>query len=503
MLLRTALFLFVTSILLAASSVRAEEKGVGVSGTIITFWPFVDYRESPDEQFSNLSILGPLVKIQRRGGDELLAIRPFVYREESRPSGAVVTDYLYPVASTEDSPDATTTQVLKLFQKTTYRKDEPDNVEKGTMFFPFYISGSSKKYGPYTSVFPFYGDIYERFWRDEYHYVLFPLYGRTVKGGTTTRNYLYPFFSTVEGERETGFQFWPLYGQSSREGVYRKRFVLWPIFMAEETGLDTDNPTRRLQVLPFYVSSDSPKLTTRYYLWPLFGYSEDLKRGVSERYYLWPLVMTARGEERSVNRFLPFYADERGKETFKRWYLWPLYRHDGIRSETFVQERDRILFFLYSDNRESWPVDGAERRRMALWPLFVYQQSERRVRSVTFPAPIEPILNSEGIERNWAPFWRIYIQRWNDAGHSAVSFLWNLYWHERRNDDLALELFPLLAYRSDKGSAEVALLKGLVRYRDDSGRRTLYLFWLPFGIDVGTLDDPKNGPFADATRFEP
>ena len=31
------------------------------------------------------------------------------------------------------------------------------------------------------SVFPLYGDLYERFWRDEYHYVLFPLYGRTVK----------------------------------------------------------------------------------------------------------------------------------------------------------------------------------------------------------------------------------------------------------------------------------------------------------------------------------
>ena len=44
--------------------------------------------------------------------------------------------------------------------------------------------------------------LYERFWRDEYHYVLFPLYGKTVKKGTTTRNYLYPFFSTISGEKE-------------------------------------------------------------------------------------------------------------------------------------------------------------------------------------------------------------------------------------------------------------------------------------------------------------
>ena len=43
------------------------------------------------------------------------------------------------------------------------------------MLFPFYITGRSEKYGPYTSVFPLYGDLYERFWRDEYHYVLFPV----------------------------------------------------------------------------------------------------------------------------------------------------------------------------------------------------------------------------------------------------------------------------------------------------------------------------------------
>ena len=140
------------------------------------------------------------------------------------------------------------------------------------MLFPFYVSGRSEKYGPYTSLFPLYGDMYERFWRDEYHYVLFPLYGRTVKQGTTTRNYLYPIFAATEGEKESGFQVWPLYGQSAKEGVYSKRFVLWPFYMREQSGLDTDNPTRKLYLLPLYAATDSPKSTSRYYLWPFFGY---------------------------------------------------------------------------------------------------------------------------------------------------------------------------------------------------------------------------------------
>ena len=479
--LRTALILVALTLALCTAA-DAEVEDVREQGTIFTFWPFVDYRESPAEGFSNLSILGPLVKVQSRGDESVTAVRPIYYREEHEESESAKTDYLYPIASSESSPEVSTFQVLKLYQKNAYRQGEPDKEEKGTMLFPFYITGESKKYGPYTSIFPFYGDIYERFWRDEYHYVLFPLYGRTVKAGTTTRNYLYPFFSTIEGDRESGFGVWPLYGQSAKEGVYRKQYTLWPFFMTEETGLNTDNPTERFSVLPFYVATDSPKRSTRHYLWPFFGWSEDRERDATETYYLWPFVVTARGEGRSADRFLPFYAEERGKESLKRWYLWPLYRHDEISSDTFAQERDRVLYFLFSDNREWWPADGAERRRTAFWPLFTYTRDTRGVKSFAFPAPLEPILNREGIERSWSPLWRLYVQKWNDGGDSAVSFLWNLYWHEQRESDFACEFFPVLSYRSEKKSTEFAVLKGLIRYREEDGVKQLSLFWLPFSL---------------------
>src|SRR6266702_2978037 len=202
-------------------------------GTIFTLWPLIDYRESPHEGFSNLSLLGPLFKLQHQKDVRDLAVRPLFYDTSDQKNSWDVTEYLYPLASSENSREVSTVQVLQLYQKNTYRKNEEENKEKGTMLFPFYISGKSEKYGPYTSVFPFYGDIYERFWRDEYHYVMFPLYGRTVKKGTTTRNYLYPFFSTIKGEQESGFQFWPLYGQSAKEGVYARRFALWPFYMKE------------------------------------------------------------------------------------------------------------------------------------------------------------------------------------------------------------------------------------------------------------------------------
>ncbi|HEY6873721.1 MAG TPA: hypothetical protein VI298_13445 [Geobacteraceae bacterium] len=485
---------FVISLILAILTVSPlfAEDGTAQKeeGAIFTLWPLVDYRESPREGYSNLAVLGPLFKFQRQKDDRDIALRPLFYETANHKAKWSTTEYLYPLASSENSPEVSTVQVLYLYQNNTYRRNEEEKREKGTMLFPFYISGKSDKYGPYTSVFPFYGDMYERFWRDEYHYVMFPLYGRTVKKGTTNRNYLYPIFSFTSGERESGFQVWPLYGQAAKEGVYSKRFAVWPIYMREQSGLDTDNPTSTFYLLPLYAATDSPKSTSRYYLWPFFGHKTEADGKQEEWDYFWPFVRTIRGEKRTMDSYLPFYSRDERPASRKRWIMWPISKHEELNSAEFRQERDRLLYFLYSDNRESWPKDGASRRRTAFWPLFLYKRDPRGVKSLSVPAPVESVLDREGIERSWAPFWRLYQQKWDDNGDSAASFLWNLYWHERRGKDLAYEFFPLIAYRSETTTADVKLLKGLVRYRSDAGRKNLSFFWLPFGFYWG---EPGHG----------
>jgi hypothetical protein len=473
---RYAVFLPLLLSFVSPAQAKGDEAG---EGGIFTLWPLIDYRESPKERFSSLSILGPLFRYRRSGDTIETAVRPFLYRTENRTEETAGATYLYPLASQETTPEVTRIQALRgLYQKNVFRKEIPEAKREDSMFFPFYIRGTSEKYGPYVSVFPFWGDIYERFWRDEIHFAAFPLYARTVKNGTTTRNFLYPFFSVTKGERERGFQFWPLYGESSRDGVYEKRFALWPIFYRERSGLDTPKPVSKFHLLPLYAEQKSPVSVSRQFLWPFFGYSDNTETGVRERDYFWPLCVQVRGGGKKVDRFLPLYAREEGKETKKQWYLWPLYRHDELNSPSFTDERDRVLFFLYSDRRETWPVDGEVRRRKALWPLFVYGD-DKGVRSVSFPAPVEPIVDTDGIEQNWAPLWRLFQARWNSQGESAASFLWNLYWHESRKDGLAFELFPALSYRSEKGELDVRVLKGLFGYSGGSEKKSLRLFWMP------------------------
>jgi hypothetical protein len=454
-------------------------------GTIFSLWPLIDYRDSPADGYSNLSILGPLFKIQRRGYDRDIAVRPFYFGTDNHRNGTDVADYLYPLASSDTSPEATRVQVLELYQKDIFHKDEVEKKEKGTMLFPFYISGSSEKYGPYKSFVPFYGDLYERFWKDEYHFIMFPLYGRTVKNGTTTSNYLYPIFSKTEGKKESGYQIWPIYGHSAKQGVYSKRFVLWPFFMQEESGLDTDNPTRKFYLLPLYASSASPKSSSHYYLWPFFGRKTDREDNQEEKDYFWPFWRQIRGGKRTLNSYLPLYSLDQREESNKRWIMWPLFKHEEINSEVYRQKRDKVLYFLFTDDRQSWPKAPGEMRRTALWPFYLYNLNPLGVKSLSIPAPVEPILDNEGIEKSWAPFWRLYQQRWNDNGDSAVSFLWNLYWHERRGDAIAYEFYPFLAYHSEEKQSDIRIIKGLVRFQEDDGRKGLTFFWLPFGFHWG------------------
>jgi hypothetical protein len=447
-------------------------------GEIITLWPLFDYRSSPATGYSNLSILGPLFKREHADSGTTTAIRPLFYTQ-SKPESEE-SDILYPLASTGSSKEGSDSQFLKLYQSHVSRAGTPEE-KRDAMLFPFYISGQSEKYGPYTSVFPFYGDIYERFWRDEYHFTLFPLYGRTVKKGSTSTNYLYPFFNTVSGEKESGFAFWPLYGHSQKEGVYEKRFVLWPIYSSESLDKDGDNPTERLNLLPFYTSSQSPAQSSTHAPWPFCGVVRDGEGKVIERDFFWPFWMTASGKDSATERYLPFYSESRVKDSTSRWVMWPLYRHEGIDSARFRREKTSLLYFLFHRTDESWPLVGKERAQSAFWPLYAWKRDEDGVSTLSLPALVEPVIWNDGVEHNWAPLWRIFIARWDDKGDGATSILWNLFWRERRGAESAWELSPLVSYRSTRQGTEFRLLKGLFGYATEKGRTSLSILWIPFG----------------------
>lgn len=460
---------------------------VSAYATVSTLWPIMDYRASEELQYKSIHLAGPFIKYEEKGPETEYALRPLFYRAVDE-EGVSQTDVLYPVFGHKREKESSS---FNFFLLLNYDFGERESGTRNRSYlFPFLFYGQEEQ-GSYKAFFPIGGTMYNWFGRDRISFTLFPLYSQTQRGETVVDNYLWPFFARINGPDESGYKVWPIYGESSKQGVYEKRFFLWPIFYAERSRLNTGDPLVKRAAWPFYVSEESADFSYRAVLWPFFSKSVNHAKGYEVLNAPWPLVRITRGEKYYGRKFLPFHSDETMDARRERWYLWPLYKIETLSTELIERRRDRVLFFLYSDTKENKWETGGYKRRVDLWPLFGYQRVNG-VSHLHILSLVEPFFPSnQSIERLWSPLWRIYQQKWDEQGNQVVSLLWNLYWHERRGDQVAWELFPLLSYRKESAvEKDVSFMKGLVRYQRDGEAKELKLFYLPWGIRWG-------GPAAD------
>jgi len=456
-----------------ASPSRAGE------ATVFTLWPLVDYRADEAINYRSLHLLGPLFKFEVKEDETEFALRPLLYRATDQ-TGLAQTEVLYPFAVKRSHPDAEFVDVLHLLN---FDFGERTQGSANQFYlFPFLFYGDHPEHGRYAAFFPFGGTLYDWFGRDRITFTLFPLYSRTVRGTTTTDNFLWPVFSRISGDEESGFAVWPIYGQSRKAGVYRRQFCLWPIYFNEELALDSGDPVTRRAVLPFWFEQESRNYSQRSLLWPFFTWIQNRADEYEQWDAPWPLVRVTHGADRHGLRLLPVYADETVGARRKRWFLWPLYKIEDTESALIVSQRHRVLFFLYSDLAERKVDTGDEKRRVDLWPLFSYHR-EGGVSRLNALALLEPLFpGNQAIERSWSPLWSLYLQRWDQQGNQIISVLWNLFWQERQGEKLAFELFPLVDYRRDAAAQRLRLLKGLIDLRSEEHTRCLHLFYLPWGM---------------------
>ena len=453
----------------------------------INLWPFYDHRYDPVDRAVVTGGLGPILFTSRAvdGSLEQRAVRPFYHWQHDAQLDREEVESLYPLLQYTRSEQDTQFQLFLLDIRR--EGSTPGEQEERADFFPFFVSGRTDSGQRYAWVFPFYGTVYDRLGRDEMSIVLFPLYLRTRYRGWENTFAPWPIMKWMSGEGgRTGFQFWPLYGEETVPGQSEWRFFLWPFFMSKKSDLDTDNPEESVVALPFVMSIHSPARDTTTYLWPLFTHKVDRERKFEEWDFPWPLFIIARGEGRYVTRFLPFFTVERyilkglplSKElqTTNLALLYPLYIRTIDETATSRTVRDRILWWVYSDIRQTGP-DG-DQRRVDMWPFFRYVRD--REGWVTFQAlaPFEAMMpGNEVFERNWSPLWALYTYRRNPQGDRVTSVLWNLVRYEETQEGWALEVLgPLLAYRERGEDSRLALLAGALSFEHAGGQRSIRLF---------------------------
>jgi hypothetical protein len=450
-------------------------------------------------------VLGPLFYRETSSAHELTAMPPLWSCTRYREIDATETDVLYPILTYDRFGQEYRIQFCQFFSFSGGVVSSADtNVSRFTLF-PFYFQQRSPvPEKNYTAVFPFYGQLKNRFFRSEIDFALWPLYVKTKRtaklappvedesflgpmhriyqsrrGDITTYNFVAPIFHVRTGPGLTGWQAWPLagaehkqtltgtnrWGDPQLEGGHEKYFALWPVFALEKSGLGTTNEEHYAAVLPLFATASSPARDSTTAPWPLgFTYTVDRARKYTEWGLPWPFVVFARGEGKTTSRVWPFFSQSHNETLESDFYLWPIYKYNRVNAPPLDRRRARILFYLYSDTTEKNLETGKGKRRVDAWPLLSYTrdwEGNERWQAVALLESWLPA--SKSIARDYSPVWSILrVEKNALTGASSESFLWNFYRHETAGTD-----------------RQGSMLFGLVQWHVSPEGRKARWFYLP------------------------
>ena len=226
------------------------------------------------------------------------------------------------------------------------------------------------------------------------------------------------------------------------------------------------------------------------FLWPFFGYTD---RTAPWRYhetrYLWPFFVQGRGDDRTVNRWGPFYTHSVIKGLEKTWIGWPLYREQRWTEQGLAQTQTQFLWRLY------WSLEQRSATHPALapatlrhvWPLFSTWDNGAGRRQIQALSPFEVFFpGNTPLREVWAPLFSLYRYDQRAPGHARHALLWDLISWENH----AMSAAPAATASTTtpvnpanpKPALEerLALACGLIGLRRPSGERAWRLFWLDF-----------------------
>src|SRR4030042_28418 len=185
---------------------------------------------------------------------------------------------------------------------------------------------------------------------------------------------IFPFlyWRDRKGER----LFWPLHGRREEFGISRLEFFLWPIFLKQTKGMDTDDPVDESMIFPFYILKESKHFESEIFLWPFFSHARDRLTGFEQWDLPWPFFQSLKGENLYGIKFFPFYGvKEREGESRRIFVLYPLYQLEEDQMRDVQEKTHRIL--LLSRIRTGKDHQGIKKENsLRLWPLFDYEKGE-------------------------------------------------------------------------------------------------------------------------------
>jgi hypothetical protein len=450
----------------------ADERSISIN-----FWPFFQYTSDPMEGVREIDGLGPFFLWRKDSTRRQWGIRPLLYWTKDEIEPLIRLEFFYPFGKYQVKEGEKKGYLVPL---SLYREEEFDGKKRWDFqFFPFFI-GETEKRRDYFGLFPIFGTLLDRYGKEEIRFYFWPLYGESTSEGVRTTNLLWPFFSCMRGEKKRGYRFWPIYGQKEEVGISYTEFFVWPIFLKQRKGLDTDDPVEERMIFPFYISKESKRFESKTFLWPFFSYARDRLTGFEQLDLPWPIFQSLKGEKLQGMRIFPFYGYKEKEGVMRRLFiLYPFYQLEEDRMGDVWEKTTQILLLSRIRTSEGNRGVGKE-RSLRIWPFFNYEKDEMGHEALSFFYLLP--FKEEGFERNLFPLFRIL--RWEKDPKKGIStnFLWGFYKRVKKEEIDSWEIAHLVRMRREKGWKTISFLKGLFQYQSDGKSAHLRLFYLPFRL---------------------
>ncbi len=406
-----------------------------------SLWPLLTCERQ--EGCLRLEVLGPLFFWQREGEEVQWGLRPIISRTVG--PGFDRWEFLYPLGKLEKTPDGEKGYLFPIWSK------EEDFTLLFTAFWGKDRGGTS-----YGGIFPFFGEIRDRFGRDRIWFFLWPLYTRIEDGGTLTLKLLWPLLKVYRG-RTHGFALFPLYGRRELPGR-KEGFFLWPLYIWRDEERAEGTFSFRL-CFPLFASTRSPRASS-FFLIPPFFHHRKRCEPPRERWELWPFLLFEENEKRIFPLFRVKVSE--GKE--RRWFLWPLYVSEYDRTSGMEIRRERFL--LLSGQRTVSSDRRILFRQFDLWPLLSVREGKGS-KEVLFPYLLP--LRDEGLKRNLQPLITFFRYE-RTRERETFDLLWGLIRQRETPSGGFFRFGFLLERRWGGGEEQVRLLLGLISF-EKSGER--------------------------------
>jgi hypothetical protein len=488
--------LFVFAMMLAFAETFAATGQSLSSETEHNVWPFF-VRQAPSAgRAASWTGAGPLLFRSADASGVASGFRPIWVQQHNADGNFRAGYFVYPLFSYKVDETTRRWNVFEFIRWSDRRADvdAPTSIFEPRYdleIFPFWFSRQSGDPElSYRGLFPIVGTVKNKFGMHRFSWTAFPLYAEIEKRGAVTRYTPWPFIRVTRGSAY-GWGIWPLFTRVERPGVAREAYYLWPFgynvmrYPSPEEPPDTP-PKHDVGALPFYARSTGPGLINVSYAWPFFGYTHrTIPTRYDEQRYFWPLLVQGRGDDRYVNRWGPFYTHSIIKGYDKRWFAWPVVRHASWTEEGLLRTNTRVLYFLYSAQRQS-SIARPELPSATLthvWPFVSSWDNGAGRRQWQIFSPLEVFFpGNEKIRLAWTPLFAVARRDQRAPGDVRTSLFWDaITWEQRvQAESSEFHVGPLFSVVERSGEKRVAFGNGLFGFKRGGAAGRWRMFWLDF-----------------------